>query len=726
MSDGDRPLYVLMLSLHGLVRGERPELGRDADTGGQVLYVVELARALGRQPSVRKVDLLTRLIVDERVSPDYAVPEERLDRHVHLLRVPFGPRRYIRKELLWSHLDTLVDRCLQLLREQGDIPDVIHSHYADAGYVGRLLSQSLGVPQIHTGHSLGRCKLQRLLASGRKESALERQFNFSRRIAAEEETVSHASLVIASTRQELDEQWTLYENFGPRRGVVIPPGTDTSRFTPWRKDDDGRASALLDRFFERPLKPLILTICRPAERKNLGRLLEAFGADRELRENANLAVVAGNRDDVRTLEDAERAVYTDLLLDIDRHDLWGRVAIPKRHEPADVPAFYRLAARRRGVFVNPALTEPFGLTLIEAAASGLPVVATADGGPRDILENCRNGLLVDPLDSKAIAAALKTALASPEQWRGWSRNGIVGVKRHYTWDGHARSCLRALRKVLRRERKQVRRGVGMIPRTERPPIRPVQSFLVSDIDNTLLGDREGLGVLLRWLRRNRSRVGFGVATGRIFPRALAVLREWEVPVPDVLVTGVGSEVTWGPDLVRDADWARHIRSGWRPDRIEEVFGSLPGLVRQLEEKQGEFKISFDVEEDEAPSIEEISKVLQSRHLRARLIFSHQKYLDVLPARASKGQAIRYLALRLGLPVRRFLVAGDSGNDAEMLLGDTLGVVVGNHSPELEPLRGLDQIYFASAHYARGILEGIRHYGFGTRLAGEPDRTAALA
>ena len=67
-------LYVLMLSVHGLLRAEEPELGVDADTGGQTLYVLELARALGRNPMVDRVDLLTRLVEDPRVAPDYARP----------------------------------------------------------------------------------------------------------------------------------------------------------------------------------------------------------------------------------------------------------------------------------------------------------------------------------------------------------------------------------------------------------------------------------------------------------------------------------------------------------------------------------------------------------------------------------------------------------------------------------------------------------------------------
>jgi sucrose-phosphate synthase len=95
-----------------------------------------------------------------------------------------------------------------------------------------------------------------------------------------------------------------------------------------------------------------------------------------------------------------------------------------------------------------------------------------------------------------------------------------------------------------------------------------------------------------------------------------------------------------------------------------------------------------------------------------VIYSHNEFLDILPIRASKGHAIRYLAYKWDLPLAQFLTSGDSGNDSEMLVGDTLGVVVGNHSQELENLRGLDQVYFADRCYAAGILEGIQHYQFG--------------
>ncbi len=105
----EQGLYVFMLSLHGLIRGRDPELGRDADTGGQVVYVLELARALAERPEVDRVELLTRRIEDPAVGPDYAVEVEPLAPKVSLVRLPFGPPRYVRKELLWNHLDLLVD-----------------------------------------------------------------------------------------------------------------------------------------------------------------------------------------------------------------------------------------------------------------------------------------------------------------------------------------------------------------------------------------------------------------------------------------------------------------------------------------------------------------------------------------------------------------------------------------------------------------------------------------
>ena len=710
---GERPIYILMISMHGLIRSENLELGRDADTGGQITYVVELARALAEHEGVEKVDLMTRRIEDESLPASYSTPEEQLEDNARIIRLPCGPKRYLRKESLWPHLDQMVDQCLHYLRKQGGrLPDLLHTHYADAGYVGQQLSLLLGIPQVHTGHSLGHPKRARLLASGRKAQAIERQFNFERRIAAEDAVLEHASMIITSTQQEIDEQYSLYHHFDHQRFRVIPPGTNTTRFSPpGRNNIDPALQQNIDRFFADADKPLILTICRPELRKNLKGLIKAYGEDAELQAAANLLIVAGTRKGIRELEESQQQVMQDLLLDIDQYDLWGKVAIPKHVTQDDVPEVYRLAARRRGVFVNAALTEPFGLTLIEAAASGLPFVAPDDGGPRDIVRNCRSGLLANTLDSQSIAFALKEVLTDKNRWRTWAKSGLVGIKRHYNWHAHVNAYMKQVRQVLHKERKRWRRQLVITLDSGKSYMPLVNSALISDIDNTLLGDKRALKQLTSWLKSHKGQFAFGIASGRPLESAVAILKEWQVPTPEVYITSVGSEIHYGARLIPDTGWANHIRHKWRRDDLAIALQQIPGLTLQSAENQREFKLSYIVDAAKMPSIEEINRQLRDQQLFAQLIYSHGEFLDVLPIRASKGHAIRYLSYKWGVPLRNFLVAGDSGNDHEMLVGDTLGVVVGNHSEELEQLRGMEQVYFAQGHFAAGILEGMQHYRF---------------
>src|SRR5690606_31204424 len=139
---------------------------------------------------------------------------------------------------------------------------------------------------------------------------------------------------------------------------------------------------------------------------------------------------------------------TDILLLMDRHDLYGRLAIPKRHDSEyEVPELYRLAAASRGVFVNSAFIELFGLTAIEAAATGLPFVATEKGGPTDIAANTHAGLAVDVTDQAAVTAAMLDVLADPQRWDEMSSSGINKVREHYSGDAHCAKDMRAIREI---------------------------------------------------------------------------------------------------------------------------------------------------------------------------------------------------------------------------------------------------------------------------------------
>jgi sucrose-phosphate synthase len=371
---------------------------------------------------------------------------------------------------------------------------------------------------------------------------------------------------------------------------------------------------------------------------------------------------------------------------------------------------------RRGVFVNPALTEPFGLTLIEAAASGLPVVATDDGGPTAIIGACKNGLLVDALDADAMSRALNEVLADAKAWRRRSKSAVRGAH-SYSWNGHADPYLKA---VHRRLRARVRRR-----RTEAPrhPLVLADRLLVCDIDNTLTGDHDALDRFRDWLEANRGEVAFGIATGRVLSNTIRALKQWRIPRPDVLITAVGSEVYYGRKrFVDDVGWRRLIDHKWEPDRLSDLLADIPGLRLQPKADQRPFKLSYFIDPKKAPPVAEIRRRIRSAGVETQLIYSHEAYLDLLPARASKGGALKYLAHRWGLPLEHLLVAGDSGNDTEMLTSGAFGVVVGNYSPELEGLRGRQGIYFAGASYADGVLEGIDHFGFVDEIAPAGDET----
>ncbi|KAK3120035.1 hypothetical protein QOZ80_9AG0680060 [Eleusine coracana subsp. coracana] len=494
----DQNLYIVLISIHGLVRGENMELGRDSDTGGQVKYVVELARALAATTGVHRVDLLTRQITSPEVDWTYGEPVEMITRAsdvshdggdgagAYIVRLPCGPRdKYIPKESLWPHIPEFVDRALahitnvaralgeQLLGSGGNgvdqppqpvWPYVVHGHYADAAEVAARVASALNVPMVMTGHSLGRNKLDQLLKQGRMPAAeIQGTYRIARRVEAEETGLDAAEMVVTSTKQEVEEQWGLYDGFDlmverklrvrRRRGVsclgrymprmvVIPPGMDFSYVDTedLAADGDGDLRVLITpdkskkplppiwsevlRFFTNPHKPMILALSRPDPKKNV----------------RPTTLILGNRDDIEDLSGGASAVLTAVLKLIDRYDLYGQVAYPKHHKQTDVPHIYRLAAKTKGVFINPALVEPFGLTLIEAAAYGLPVVATQNGGPVDIIKALNNGLLVDPHDAPAITDALLSLMADKSRWSECRRNGLRNIHR-FSWPHHCRLYL---------------------------------------------------------------------------------------------------------------------------------------------------------------------------------------------------------------------------------------------------------------------------------------------
>jgi len=316
--------------------------------------------------------------------------------------------------------------------------------------------------------------------------------------------------------------------------------------------------------------------------------------------------------------------------------------------------------------------------------------------------------------------AIEAALSDPVRWQRWSKRGIERVHRRFTWPSHVDSYMEIVHEVIHAS------GGAPIPLSTKNKMPRIDRLLISDIDNTLLGDPEAVGDLLKHLQAARSYAGFGIATGRSLESVIEVLQEWGVPLPDVLITAVGSEIYYGTDPPKqDKNWRKHIGYRWNREALLKALAAFPGLQLQPDKAQRVHKISYFLEDEGVPSPQQIKAHLRQHDLSANVVYSHGEFLDVLPLRASKGRAVRYLAMRWGIPIERILVAGDSGNDEDMLAGNTLGVVVGNYSPELESLRGNPHIYFAEAYHAGGILEGLKQYDFLGEIY-RPDEQAVVA
>jgi sucrose-phosphate synthase len=716
--------YIQLFSPHGLIRYKDPEIGRDPDTGGQVKYVLELMEHLSLHPQVRKVDLFTRRIMDKRVSSSYEEEIEIVNEKARIIRMTCGGNTYRQKETLWDHLDEFIDKTIRFIEKQDDFPDVAHGHYADGNYLAGQISEVFGIPFIATGHSLGRNKKNILLSDGLSEEKINEKFNMERRIAEEENLLQTADLIVVSTRHEIDAQYDRYTNKKSGKFEVIPPGVNSDLFYPFYRLDMPsfqmsieqeqavyRIHSDIERFLFNPAKPLILSIGRADKRKNFEAIIQSYGQDKELQSMANLAIYAGVRKDISQMSADEQEILTKLLLLLDKYDLYGKMAIPKKNDPRlEVPEIYRVAARKKGVFINATPGENFGLTIVEAAACGLPVIASPSGGPKEILEQCDNGLLVDVEDPVAIATALKKIIADQELWEKYSTNGIKASNQLYSWTSHTNKYIDSLQKVLKKKESE---AISIRHKSAYgKKLVKAELFIITDIDGTLIDGKksDGLGELKQWIMDHGDRVVFGVATGRNKEITQAAFSEFDLPKPDILICSAGSEIYYTEKFNPDNGWKSHIDFQWKKDELQEALKTFPGIRLQEANAQWPFKLSYYVDKNfNEGNLADLYKFLDDRKLRAKILLTENRFLDLLPFRAGKGSAVRYLSYKWKIPLDRIITAGNSGNDADMLRGKTKGIVVANYSPELEELRKNKSIYFTKKPLVRGILEGIQHH-----------------
>ncbi len=379
-------------------------------------------------------------------------------------------------------------------------------------------------------------------------------------------------------------------------------------------------------FYSARAKPLILSIGRADKRKNFETIIQSYGQDKELQAMANLAIFAGVRKDITQMPADEQDILTNLLLLLDKYDLYGKMAIPKKNDPTlEVPEIYRVAARKKGVFINATPGENFGLTIVEAAACGLPVIASPSGGPKEILEHCKNGLLIDVEDPLAIADALKKIIADQALWEKYSASGIRAVDQLYSWTAHANKYIEIIENLFQKKDSD---ALAFTHKTAYgKKLAKAKLFIISDLDGTLVdGNKtDGLNEFKEWIANNKDKIVFGVASGRNREITEHAFANYDLPNPDILICSAGSEIYYTDKFIPDNGWDSHIDYQWKRDEMQNALSKFPGIRLQEQAAQWRFKLSYYVDDSfNEDDLADLYKFLDDRKLRAKILLTENK------------------------------------------------------------------------------------------------------
>jgi len=306
-------MHIAFLNIHGNFDPDDRYWTAHPDFGGQLVYVKEVAQALGRMGC--QVDILTRRIRDTQW-PGF---EQDIDGYpgepnVRIVRIPCGGDAFLRKQELWPLIGTeWVPNIVGFYQNQGGCPQVATAHYGDAGLAAALWQAGGGPRYTFTAHSLGAQKLERLLVYNHTSAErLDRQYHFARRIAAECVAMNHSARIVTSTQQERESQYghAAYRyaigGAAPDRFGVIAPGVNLHVFDAGvRGPDDERIAAHIEQVLAKDIDPdrlgLPLVICssRLEPKKNHIGLVLAFARSAELQAAANLMLVVRGTENIR-------------------------------------------------------------------------------------------------------------------------------------------------------------------------------------------------------------------------------------------------------------------------------------------------------------------------------------------------------------------------------------------------------------------------------------------
>uniref|UniRef100_A0A1D1Z3C2 Sucrose synthase n=1 Tax=Anthurium amnicola TaxID=1678845 RepID=A0A1D1Z3C2_9ARAE len=476
---------VVIVTPHGYF-GQANVLGLP-DTGGQIVYILDQVRALENEMLLRiqhqGLDVEPRILVVTRLIPDAkgTTCNQRLERvsgtqYTHILRVPFRTehgilRKWISRFDVWPYLEKFAeDAASEIAAELQGIPDLIIGNYSDGNLVATLLAYKLGITQCNIAHALEKTKYPE---SDIYWKNFEDKYHFSCQFTADLIAMNNADFIITSTYQEIAgskntvgqyESHTAFtlpglyrvvhgiDVFDPKFNIVSPGADMTIYFAYYEKEKrltslHGSIEELLfsleqndehiGRLDDRS-KPIIFSMARLDRVKNITGLVEWFGQSTELRQVANLAVVAGYND-VKKSNDREEVKEIEKMHElVKQYNLDGQFRwMSAQTNRARNGELYRYIADTGGIFVQPAFYEAFGLTVVEAMTCGLPTFATCHGGPAEIIEHGVSGFHIDPYHGNQAAALMidffTQSKKDAEYWTKISEGGLRRIRERYTW-----------------------------------------------------------------------------------------------------------------------------------------------------------------------------------------------------------------------------------------------------------------------------------------------------
>lgn len=411
---------IAMISTHGYVAAD-PPLG-EPDTGGQVVFVLELSRKLAQLGY--KVDIWTREFENQP-------KEEVVDEGVRILRIPCGGKEFIPKEFLHQYIPEFCDKALRLIHRKRLKYSFINSHYWDAGLAGQTLSNTLGIPHLHTPHSIGTWKKRQMEEDMSEDpQELENIFNFSTRIRNELAIFRSCDMLIATSPSQLDFFKSDYD-IPSSKIKMIPPGYDDNRFYPV---SEATRQSIRNSFGFKG--NVISSIGRFAHNKGFDLLIDAFSIVKQRIPDAHLRLAVGTHSSDAGID----SDLQDLHEQVNALHLKSSVTITGSLPDEELADFYRAS----DIFALSSRYEPFGMTAIEAMACGTPTVMTIHGGLYRTVSFGNDALYADTFDKEDFGITLTKPLRHPILARRLGVKGSQKVRSLFTWTGIAQQLIHAV------------------------------------------------------------------------------------------------------------------------------------------------------------------------------------------------------------------------------------------------------------------------------------------